>query len=238
MNVNEKFFSFPPFISTSWSHITAISLNKSGQITLHHSSGDVIVLPLLSQDETDSIFKAHANYLENQAMVEPLYKLPRLIPNPKERFEGSEIRFAFGTLDGLSSAMQHNPAQRNAPSLPREMLNKITEVSKILAPTDPDQLPKAEPHCNCYHCQIARALNGTSDEREEEEQREKEETEEEVSLEELEFQQWEIIQTGEKLFNVSNKLDQLESYSVHLGHPVGCTCGKQSCEHILAVLKS
>lgn len=237
MNINEKFFSFPPYLSTSWNQVSALSLNKLGQITFHMSSGDLIVLPLLSEEETDQIFKAHAQYLENQVLIEPVFKHPRFLPNPKERFEGNEIRFAFGTLEGLSSAMQHNPAQKNAPNLPKEMLVKISEVSKILAPTDPDQLPRAEPHCNCYHCQIARALSGAYAQ-DSDSFSGVEEKEEEVELEELEFQQWEITQTGEKLFNVSNKLDQLESYSVHLGHPVGCTCGKQDCEHILAVLKS
>lgn len=238
MNVNEKFFSFPPYLSTAWIHVSALSLNKLGQITFHMSSADLIVLPLLTQEETDLIFKAHALYLENQVLAEPVFKHPRFLPNQKERFEGSEIRFAFGTLEGLSSAMQHNPAQKNAPNLPKEMLVKISEVSKILAPTDPEQLPKPEPHCNCYHCQIARALTGTISEENSLFIEELPLEEEEVTLEELEFQQWEITQTGEKLFNVANKLDQLESYSVHLGHPVGCTCGKQDCEHILAVLKS
>ena len=48
----------------------------------------------------------------------------------------------------------------------------------------------------------------------------------------------EITQTGDKLFTVVNKLDPQENYHVYLGHPVGCTCGKQGCEHILVVLKS
>ena len=43
---------------------------------------------------------------------------------------------------------------------------------------------------------------------------------------------------NDKLFTVINKLDQQEKYNVFLGEPVGCTCGKQGCEHMLAVLKS
>lgn len=234
MDINDKFFSFPPYVSTSWEQVSALSINKNNQISVHMNSGDVIILPELSDEETKQIFKAHAQFLENQALAEPAFRQHKLLAHPKELMEGHEfpIRFAFGGTDGLNSAMQHNPSQKNAPNLPEEMLVKIAEVSRILAPQDPEQLPKPEPHCNCYHCQIARALSGMHP------QEEAILHEEEVLIEDLRFEQWEIVQIGDKLFNVSNKLDQLESYSVHLGNPVGCTCGKQDCEHILAVLKS
>ena len=55
---------------------------------------------------------------------------------------------------------------------------------------------------------------------------------------ELSFQEWDIVQTGKDLFHVSSRLDPNEQYNVFLGNPVGCTCGKAGCEHILAVLKS
>lgn len=233
MNINEKFFSFPPFLSTAWAHVTALSTNRQGNIAVHMNSGESISLPELSQEEMELIFRAHASFLENQVMNEPIFRHKKLPPNIKERLETDfPLRFSFGTMDGFGSAMQHNPAQKNAPNLPEEMITKIAEVSRILAPDDPDQIPKPEPHCNCYHCQIARALTQGH------EQELELCIEEEVSADELQFDQWQITQTGDKLFNVINKLDELENYSVHLGHPVGCTCGKQNCEHILAVLKS
>lgn len=233
MNVNEKFFSFPPFLSTAWTYVTALSICRLGNIVVHMNSGDTISLPELSQEETELIFRAHAGFLENQVLNEPIFRHKKLPPNLRERGEPDfPLRFSFGTMDGFGSAMQHNPAHKNAPNLPEEMISKIAEVSRILAPDDPDQIPKPEPHCNCYHCQIARAIN--QDNGEECELC----IEEEVSIDELQFDQWEITQTGDKLFNVINKLDELENYSVHLGQPVGCTCGKQNCDHILAVLKS
>lgn len=233
MNINEKFFSFPPFLSTAWAHVAALSINRQGNIVVHMNSGESITLPELPQEAIDVIFKAHAAFLENQVLNEPAFRHKKLPQNIKERLESDfPLRFSFGTMDGLGSAMQHNPAQKNAPDLPEEMITKIAEVSRILAPSDPDQIPKPEPHCNCYHCQIARALNHSP------EQEAERLLEEEVTVEDLQFDQWEITQTGDKLFNVINKLDGLENYSVHLGHPVGCTCGKQNCEHILAVLKS
>ena len=233
MNVNEKFFSFPPFLSTAWAHVTALSITRQGNIAVHMNSGDSIGLPDLPQEEMELIFRAHAGFLENQVLNEPIFRHKKLPPSIKEHMETDfPVRFSFGTLDGLGSAMQHNPAQKNAPNLPEEMISKITEVSRILTPDDPDLIPKAEPHCNCYHCQIARALALSH------EQAIEDLPEEEVAIEELLFNQWEIKQTGDNLFNVINKLDDLENYNVHLGSPIGCTCGKPNCEHILAVLKS
>ena len=128
--------------------------------------------------------------------------------------------------------MQHNPAQANSPDLPEEVLNKVSAIAKIVTPEDMKSLPKAEPHYNCIHCQIARAIHkgiqNMDGEREDEE---------EVADEELQFQQWDIKQKGE-LFVVTNRLDTAEQYHVYLGNPVGCTCGKSGCEHIVAVLKS
>ena len=45
------------------------------------------------------------------------------------------------------------------------------------------------------------------------------------------------IQTDEKMFTVTNRLDKNEKFNVYLGKPIGCTCGKEGCEHILAVLR-
>ncbi len=89
-----------------------------------------------------------------------------------------------------------------------------------------EAFPKPEPHCNCPHCQIARAMHGI----------EKQELEEPVSDEDLKFRDWEIKQTGEKLYSVTNPIDPSEQYTVFLGEPVGCTCGHSHCEHIKSVL--
>lgn len=229
MNFNDKFFHFPTFLSTSWSHVSALTLNPQGCLMFIMVSDDVITLPLLPKEVVEKIFIAHATFLENQVLNQPIHKPSRPILNPKENGEPLPFRFSFGSLEGMGTNLQHNPNQKNIPNLPEEMLTKLAEVSRILAPSDPDQLPKAEPHCNCYHCQIARALSGQVTQGEA--------GEEQVTSEDLHFEQWEITQTGEKLFSVTNKLDQMENYSVHLGTPIGCTCGKEKCEHIHAVLQ-
>ena len=61
---------------------------------------------------------------------------------------------------------------------------------------------------------------------------------EEISEEDLRFREWDIEQKGENLYLVRNPLNQKEEYNVFLGNPVGCTCGKDNCEHIRTVLNS
>jgi hypothetical protein len=68
--------------------------------------------------------------------------------------------------------------------------------------------------------------------------REQEAKEELVSDDELKFRTWDISQSNEKLYIVSNPLDDHEHYSVYLGEPIGCTCGQKLCEHVRAVLNN
>jgi len=240
MKINPKIFSLPPYISTSWNNVVALYV-KDGILLVSLVDGEIIEIPSLSHEIISLIFGAHAAHLEQELYNPRNNPSPNKPPNPGiqsllsgEGGNDSPFRFAFTTLDGLGYALQHNPNHANAPDIPKEVLEKISAVAKILAPTDANMLQKPEPHCNCMYCQIARAVFG------EEQNPEVKVTKEEetVSDEELEFQQWEIHSTGDKIFSVTNKLDKEEHYSVFLGNPVGCTCGKPGCEHILAVLKS
>ena len=118
-------------------------------------------------------------------------------------------------------------------SLPKEILKKIATISKIVAPKNSDMLPKAEPHCNCNFCQIARAIHeGVSDEETEESL-----PEEEVSDEELSFKEWDIKDLGNDMYEVADPLNKEDNFKVCMS-PIGCTCGEKDCPHIVAVLKS
>ena len=131
--------------------------------------------------------------------------------------------------------IEHNPLFADTPDLPEEMKSKIGELAKVIFGSDSAQLPSAEPHCNCFHCQIVRAMQnecthhsipGSL------------EAEEEVHDDELRFKQFEIAQIDNQLYSVANPLDIHEKYTVYLGEPIGCTCGEKNCEHIVAVLRS
>lgn len=242
MFVNDKYFSLPPFISTSWEHVLALNLEQDTTLLVVLTTGKEIRIPNMTEENLTAIFKAHGCYLEREIHRKRNMELEQkahansLLFNPVQNEELPLLRFGMGATDGFGTALQHNPAQSDSPELPPEILDKISGIAKVLAPDDIGMLPQPVDHCNCYHCQIARAIREslgivpeihlTASQ------------EEIVSDEELTFQQWNIQQTGEKLFTVINKLSPEEKYNVYLGHPVGCTCGAKGCEHIHAVLKS
>lgn len=229
IKITDKMLSIPPYVSTSWTRIAALHM-KGSVLAITLVDGDTLHIPNLNQETIDLIFQYHALYLEKEQAIIESPESSKL-KNIMEQGESS-IRLAFGSsFDGLGSVMQHNPGQSDSPDLPPEILQKIGAITKIIAPAEELMLPNAEPNCNCFYCQIARVLNPISSSSHLEH-------EGEVADEDLQFQQWSITQIGDKLFSVLNRLDENEKYNVYLGQPVGCTCGKQGCEHILAVLKS
>jgi len=234
MKVNDKILSLPPYISTTWSHIAAIHL-KGNVLAITLTDGDTVNIPNLPQDAIQSIFSHHTVYLEKEGQNPMLPARPSGLPSDLFSSHDASFRVAFGSIDGVNSIntmmMQHSPEQSNAPDLPPEILNKITAIAKIIASDDSMVMPQPEPNCNCFHCQITRAFLATSSKQIIEEAQV-------VKDDELQFQQWDIQQTNDKQFTVTNRLDTLEKYNVYLGEPVGCTCGKQGCEHVIAVLKS
>lgn len=242
MKINDRILSIPPYISTSWSYVKSLQM-KGPFLVITLMGGESINIPNLKGDILDQIFTAHADYLEktpeNPKEQSGQFNNPVMI-NP----ENSEMPFKLGiaSIDGMSNPLMHNPAQKDAPDIPKQVLQKIAAIAKIISPEDILAMPKAEPHCNCLHCQIVRTINHVVEPEESIQvvidETHQPQAEEEVKDEELSFQQWDVTQTGDKLFNVINRLDTQEKYSVFLGHPVGCTCGKTSCEHIVAVLKS
>jgi len=250
MKFSEKYLSIPPYISTSWSNVKALQM--SGNLLVICLSDDSrIHIPDLDFEALEKIFEAHASYLENlsrTADLPPKLQVMKGLSNqlPSDIFleQGIALPFRIGALpsiEALGAAMQHSLEHANAPDLPREVLKKIASIATIIAPTDINQLPQPEPHCNCPHCQIARAINEGVEcniSPSFSERHPPQESDEEVCDTDLTFQQWDIHQSGERLFVVSNKLDKKESYRVFLGEPVGCTCGKSGCEHMLAVLHS
>jgi hypothetical protein len=243
MKITPKILSVPPYISTSWAQVHSIYM-RNQDLVVALKDGTIIAIPALSPHEIETIFLAHTSFLENVSKIEAPGNLP-VTPHSSTGFEGmSPLHFNLENMESFGSALQHNPAQANMPNLPQEILSKIAAIAKIVAPGEIQNLPKPEPHCNCPHCQIAKAIHGPSSNDDmytsisSHLQHQKEEGEEEISEHDLSFQQWEIAKIGDQLYSVTNRLDTQESYRVYLGNPVGCTCGVSGCEHILTVLKS
>lgn len=235
IKINDKIFSFPPHISTTWDQILTLRSEKNANdletlmVTL--KDGSLIRIPGLEPQLVQTIFSAHLKFLENQAeqSKNPIGFDPSNAASAATL--NFPLRFGSAGLEGLGSVLQHNPAQADSPPLPAEILNKITSVAKIMVGDEMPPFPQPEPNCNCMHCQIARALQlGLG--------HEESYLEEEVTDEDLKFRIWDIIQNGDKLYTLTNPLDQTEQYHVYLGEPIGCTCGEKNCEHIRAVLSS
>lgn len=245
MKINSTMLSLPPYISTSWSNISAVYM-KDSTLVFNLFDGDTINIPDLQPETIEAIFLQHATYLEQQGLHNSLNaslekmigpsSLPYLM-DPHANVDAS-LRFGIAAMDELGTVMQHNPAQSDSPDLPLEVLNKIVAITNIVSSEDTIEVPQAEEHCNCFYCQIARALTSGIETSTIPLKIENNSAEEIVTEADLSFRQWDISQTGNKLFTVVNPLDSQERYSVYLGHPVGCTCGKEGCEHIVAVLKS
>ena len=221
MKITHKILNIPPYISTSWENIKLLALDGPNLVIVLQNESRVII-PNIDKNTLTAIFDAHAKSLE-------------------EKTTRGKIDFSFGLplqgalpgLEALPNAMQHNPEQANMPDLPEEVLGKISALSKIMNFEDPNVLPKAEASCNCVHCQLARALQGAT-----KNGNTKALEEEKVTEEDLKFRSWDIKQTAEKQYTVSNPFNKDEKYNVFLGEPIGCTCGSDKCAHIQAVLKS
>jgi hypothetical protein len=211
------------------------------------TTGARIEIPNLDPKIVQAIFTIHSQVLDpehppknaapaasSQASTTPA---TALVNNENMISLNLPLPPAFANIENLGSFLQHNPEQMEAPDLPKEMLERIAGLSKVIGIQDSVTLPKAEPHCNCFYCQIARAMHGETPPAAAEEPSQVAQ-EEEVTEEDLKFRTWDIQQTADNLFLVSNPFDVKEYYSVFLGDPIGCTCGNKNCEHIRAVLST
>lgn len=243
VKISDKLICIPPYISTTWDQVCFLQSeheleNKKMTLILHLIDGKVVNIPNLDTSIIDIAFSAHTQHLEKSSTLRETQPkgaqslIPPILGISPDQMAAFQIRLGnAGGMEGLESAMQHNPAQANTPSLPKEIVEKIAAIAKILTNGDLNSFPKPEPHCNCVHCQVARSIHNLDE-------IEEQKGEESVTDEDLSFRSWQIIKTADNLYAVSNPIDPREHYSVYLGHPVGCTCGEEHCEHIRAVLTS
>lgn len=238
MKINHKILSLPPYISTSWKNVLSLHLEPHGEghiLVVGLVNGATITVPNLDKTILQSIFSAHEKHLEQENNTKNVPASPGQVAPMGPTVIGLPINIDMDGIDQqMGSLLQHNAEAANSPDLPPEVLEKISTLAKVIGLENADTIPKAEPHCNCMHCQILRAMNAE----EQPPAEPHEQVEEEVLDSDLKFRDWEIKQTAEKLYVVSNPLNSEEHYTVFLGTPLGCTCGEKNCEHIRAVLNS
>ncbi|MCI0382376.1 MAG: hypothetical protein L0207_04930 [Chlamydiae bacterium] len=240
MKINHKILSIPPYISTSWKNVLSLRVQNQtvSVLTIELVNGTIIEIPDLPDPVLKAIFAAHERFLEQETHTNK-QNLPQnfnpfngnVLPDPSAII-GIPFKLGIEGVDNLGTILQHSSEGASSPDLPKEVVEKIVTLAKVVGFDNVEAMPKPEPHCNCIHCQIMRAIHfGT----------EKDAANEEdiVSEEDLKFRDdWEIERISDKLYLVLNPLNKEEHYNVFLGEPIGCTCGKKSCEHIAAVLKS
>ena len=227
MKINHKILSIPPYISTSWKNIQTLSL-KGSLLVITLGNGTEIEVPELPLAILNEIFQAHTLFLEKEKDIEAKPQISTL--------SSFSFGFPLSSIDQFSKIMHHNPEQANATNLPKEILEKVAEITQTIALDGGTlkALPPAEPHCNCPYCQLARTVH----QQEAAPKELLEEKNEIVSDEELHFREWNITQIDTLRFILKNPTNPAEQYQVYLGTPVGCTCGNKNCEHIHFVLRN
>jgi hypothetical protein len=228
MIINDKILSLPPYLSTSWKNVISVQVQPrpfGHSLIIELVTGNRVEIPNVEQSIIEKVFFNHTRALDQENKLSEHRLITAAIP-----FNFPEVE---GMMSVLGSFMSHNIEQKNTPPLPAEILDKLKSVLKGLQSENDALLHAFEPGCNCPYCQVMRAAsdteinsaNSTSEE-------------EVVSEKDLSFKTWDIKAEGNKIYTVTNPLDNKEYYTVFLGHPLGCTCGSKGCEHINAVLKS
>lgn len=220
MKFTSKILSIPPYISTTWDNVASLTVepeDASFRLFVHLKDEVIIEVPSLSKELLEEIFEAHLLFSEKPKESSSSF-LPFGFRLPLKDEKGSVL-----------NPLEHDPNLFDAPPIPEELLNKISALSQMLPISEIAGFKPFEPDCNCIYCQIARALHNKAQSDEDFE----------ISEEDLRFKDaWEVKQSGDKLYTVTNTLDPNEHYNVFLGSPIGCTCGSKSCDHIVAVLSS
>jgi hypothetical protein len=224
MRITSRILSIPPYLSTTWKNISSLHMKEEGglhTLVIVLQNQAQVDIPGLSKETIEEIFDAHARSSETVNSLKNPLEGPFSFSMPVE---------TGGTFNGLATSMQHNPAQSDLPPIPPDVLKKITMIAKAFGLEDTSTLGYPEPDCYCVYCQVTRAFH--------EGEAPLTEQIEEISNDDLKFRDWEVKQTSNQLYSVTNPLEPNEQYSVFLGTPLGCTCGNKSCEHIRAVLST
>ena len=236
MKITDTIISIPPYISTTWDNVQSLHMENS-DIIFALKDGKSIRIPHLTSQVVEQIYSAHVHFLEAHTGLpsspsQPLQKAPfsleQILP----------FRLNVGSTDAMGQVLQHNPAFSGLQSMPEEAVDKISMLSKIIPADEIRAMAEPEINCNCMYCQIVRILKKTLEPKKENLPDHLAGGEDKISEEELRFEQWIVEPQQDNVYKVTNKLDPQEQYTVRLSDPIGCSCGKPNCEHIVAVLRS
>ncbi len=264
MKITSSIVSIPPYISARWNDVTSVRKTAEDVIEISLANGTIVPISGLSKETVEQIFSCHLESMEIQktpgeeeeekypassdAISQPsirqedMAKLVHLVQSGIKEIMALILKLGSTAISSMGKALEHDPNNANLPPLSEEMKEKVVMLLNIVPKDDILSMPAPEAECNCMYCQINRILRKAIAQKDEEPNKTDSNTshdgDEAVDERELEFSEWTVTPISDKLFVVRNKLDQHEEYRVFLGNPIGCTCGKANCEHIVAVLRS
>jgi hypothetical protein len=246
MRINHKILSIPPYISASWKNISSLKAevasatpqNSLFDLYIFLQDGSSVCIPAMDQAIVEAIFTAHAKYLETEisAPKQPPLQMGPFSSETGTALLGGGMNFLLPpellAVDELKPFVQHSEIHSDFPSLPKELLEKVSNLARSLGIDGVKFVSKAEPHCNCPYCQITRCIAQEIEAKQEELL-----LEEEVLEEDLRFPSWIIKSLDHHLYEVSHP-DYEQKNIVSLQSPIHCSCKNPGCEHIKAVLSS
>ena len=237
MKLTPKIFSIPPYISTRWEFILSLRVTDDVlMVTL--KDGTICTIPNLPKETIDQIFAFHAE--AEEAQDQERENLQPLLESMKMGFKDlMQMLSKLGAtaVGSIGKALEHDPQNANLPELPQDMVKKVQLLLNVIPKEDILAMPEGIPGCHCMYCQINGILRRAIEGREGSAPDALAESEP-VEEKDLQFSEWIVESIGDKLYKVTNKLNHSEEFRVFLGDPIGCTCGKPHCEHVLAVLRS
>lgn len=232
--ITDKLISIPPYVSTSWDQVSA--LQREGEVLhIFLLSGAKITIPHVSEEAFQHLFTHHSRWIEKEtplSQTAPDVTFDTIQKGLKD-VVSLTMKLGVSALGQLGQVLEHNPAHAHLPPLPPEMVDRIKALTNIISKEDLKSLQPPVEHCHCLYCQIVRLLRGNELLTEEPSPQD-----EVIEDKDLQFSQWQVAPLADQQYIVRNKLDSHEEYKVFLGDPMGCTCGKPHCEHIVAVLRS
>ena len=234
MKITANIFSIPPYISTRWEFVLSLRVTDD-VLVVTLRDGTICTIPNLPKETIEQIFAFHAEAEETQDKERE--NLQPLLESMKTGFKDLMqmlSKLGANALGSIGKALEHDPQNANLPGLPPDMVKKVQLLLNVVPKEDILAMPEGVPGCNCMYCQINGILRRAIGGRDSDLLAESEPVEEK----DLQFSEWIVEPVADKLYKVSNKLNHSEEYRVFLGEPIGCTCGKPHCEHVLAVLRS
>jgi hypothetical protein len=237
MKLTPQIFSIPPYISTRWDFVLSLRVSDNVLIVTL-KDGTTCTIPDLSKETIDQIFAFHTEAEEAQDRERE--NLKPLLESMKTGFKDLMqmlSKLGTGVSGPLGRALEHDPRSANLPELPPDMVKKVQMLLNVIPKEDLLAMPENVAGCHCMYCQINRILRKAI-EAEEEGMPDVLAESEPVEEKDLQFSEWIVEPIADKLYKVTSPLNHTEEYRVFLGDPIGCTCGKPRCEHILAVLRS